>query len=226
MYTAVLLSGCGVYDGSEIHESVLTLLSLEENNINYHCVAPDIEQKHVINHINGEEKSNKRNVLEESARIARGKISSLDELDYNQISSLVITGGFGAAKNLSSWAFEGENSTVIKQVKKLIVHCIDNKKPILSLCISPVLISKTLEKTEHNPKLSLGSKNSKSDYNIIDMHKTLSNLGVETYDCSIREICVDENLKIISAPCYMLDAKIYEVRDNINMAIKKLKNYL
>ena len=226
MYTAVLLSGCGVYDGSEIHESVLTLLSLEENNINYHCVAPDIEQKHVINHINGEEKSNKRNVLEESARIARGKISSLDELDYNQISSLVITGGFGAAKNLSSWAFEGENSTVIKQVKKLIVHCIDNKKPILSLCISPVLISKTLEKTEHNPKLSLGSKNSKSDYNIIDMHKTLSNLGVETYDCSIREICVDEKLKIISAPCYMLDAKIYEVRDNINMAIKKLKSYL
>ena len=129
--------------------------------------------------------------LEESAIIARGKISSLDELDYNQISSLVITGGFGAAKNLSSWAFEGENSTVIKKVKKLIVHCIDNKKPILSLCISPVLISKTLEKTEYNPKLSLGSKNSKSDYNIIDMHKTLSNLGVETHDCSIEEICID-----------------------------------
>ena len=75
---------------------------------------------------------------------SKDKISSLDKLDYNQISSLVITGGFGAAKNLSSWAFEGENSTVIKQVKKLIVHCIDNKKPILSLCISPVLISKTL----------------------------------------------------------------------------------
>ena len=113
MCTAVLLSGCGVYDGSEIHESVLTLLSLEENNIKYLCVAPNIEQKHVINHMNGEEKSDKRNVLEESARIARGKITSLDELDYNQISSLVITGGFGAAKNLSSWAFEGENSTVI-----------------------------------------------------------------------------------------------------------------
>ena len=158
MFTAVLLSGCGVYDGSEIHESVLTLLSLEENNIKYHCVAPNIEQKHVINHMNGEEKSDKRNVLEESARIARGKISSLDELDYNQISSLVITGGFGAAKNLSSWAFEAENSTVIKQVKKLIVHCIDHKKPILSLCISPVLISKTLEKTEYNPKLSCRTK--------------------------------------------------------------------
>ena len=226
MYTAVLLSGCGVYDGSEIHESVLTLLSLEENSMKYYCIAPNIEQKHVINHINGEVKNGKRNVLEESARIARGKISSLDGLDQNKISSLIITGGFGAAKNLSNWAFDGENSVVIKQVEKLIMYCIDNKKPILSLCISPVLIAKVLERTEYNAKLSLGSKNSKSDYNINDMHRTLTNLGVETKDCSIEEICIDENLKIISAPCYMLDAKIYEVRDNINMAIKKLKSYL
>ena len=133
MKTAVLLSGCGVYDGVEIQESVFAILSLSQNNIDYICTAPNINQYHVINHLNGDEINEKRNVLVESSRIARGNIISISKLDKNDISSLLIPGGFGAAKNLSDWAFTGPNGTVMKEVKDLILHCIDNNKPILSL---------------------------------------------------------------------------------------------
>ena len=128
MKTGVLLSGCGVYDGTEIHESVLALLALSQNNIDYICTAPNVNQHHVINHINGEEMNEERNVLIESARIARGDIISLSELNKNTISSIVIAGGFGSAKNLSDWAFKGPNGTVLKEVKDLILYCIENKK--------------------------------------------------------------------------------------------------
>ena len=135
MKTAVLLSGCGVYDGVEIQESVFAILALSQNNIDYICTAPNINQYHVINHLNGDEINEKRNVLVESSRIARGNIISISKLDKNDISSLLIPGGFGAAKNLSDWAFTGPNGTVMKEVKDLILHCIENKKPIVSLCI-------------------------------------------------------------------------------------------
>ena len=118
--TAVLLSGCGVYDGAEIHESVLTLLALSQNNLNYICTAPDLDQNHVINHVNGEEMNEKRNVFIESSRISRGEICKLSELNTQEISSIVIIGGFGAAKNLSNWAFKGPNGSVINDVKNLI----------------------------------------------------------------------------------------------------------
>ena len=133
MKTAVLLSGCGVYDGAEIHESVFTLLALTQNQLDYICVAPDIAQNHVINHTNGEEMNDTRNVFVESARIARGEILSLSELNKDDISSLVIPGGFGAAKNLSNWAFEGADGCVLQEVKDLITYCVENKKPIVAL---------------------------------------------------------------------------------------------
>ena len=157
MKTAVLLSGCGVYDGTEIHESVFALLALSKNNLEYICTAPNIKQHHVVTHISGEEMSEERNVLVESARIARGEIISLSELNKNEISSLVIPGGFGAAKNLSNWAFNGPEAEVLAEVKDLILHCIENKKPIVSLCISPTLIAKSLEGSAHHPLLSLGT---------------------------------------------------------------------
>ena len=177
MKTAVLLSGCGVYDGTEIHESVFALLALSQNNLDYLCTAPDIDKYHVINHINGEELNEKRNVLIESARISRGDIIKLSDLDKDNISSLVIPGGFGAAKNLSSWAFQGPTGDIIQEVKDLILHCIENQKPIVSLCISPTLIAKSLENTEYNPKLTLGSKNDDSEYNIEDMHQAITLIG-------------------------------------------------
>ena len=226
MKTAVLLSGCGVYDGSEIHEAVFALSSLSHNNIDYFCVAPDINQHHLINHFNGEEIVQDRNVLHESARITRGEIYSLSEIEYNKISSLVIPGGFGVAKNLSDWAFNGVDGSVLALVKELILHCINNKKPIVALCISPVIIAKSLEGSKYLPELSLGTTTQESDYNIREIHDLICTLGAKANEKSVKEICVDEKLKIISAPCYMMKSSVYEVHNNIKMAIDKLNELL
>ncbi len=226
MKTGVLLSGCGVYDGTEIHESVLALLALSQNNIDYICTAPNVNQHHVINHINGEEMNEERNVLIESARIARGDIISLSELNKNTISSIVIAGGFGSAKNLSDWAFKGTNGTVLKEVKDLILYCIENKKPVVSLCISPTLIAKSLEGTSYKPQLTLGTTKENSEYDISEINDAITSLGSVAHNRSIKEIFVDEDLKIISAPCYMMDANVNEIYKNIKMSIDKLSEML
>jgi len=226
MKTAILLSGCGVYDGSEIHESVMAMLALKQNNLDYICTAPNIKQHHVINHTNGEELHQERNVLQESARIARGQIVSLSKLELEKISSLVIVGGFGAAKNLSSWAFMGSKGGVLKEVKDLILYFIKNKKPIVALCISPTLIAKSTEGTEYYPKLTLGSQKESSEYNISEINEAISSIGAIPNDSSINEICVDEDLKIITAPCYMMNANIEEIYINIKMSIDKLSSFL
>ena len=223
MGVAVLLSGCGVYDGSEIQESVFTFLALSQNNLDFFCVAPDIKQHHVVNHSSGVEMKESRSVLFESSRISRGKIIPLSELDVNSISSLVIPGGFGAAKNLSDWAFKGDEFDVLEDVRSLILNCVKQKKPIVSLCISPVLIAKSLEGSSFCPKLTVGSVNEKSDYNISEINSSLSSLGSHMKNVSKENICYDEDLKIISAPCYMLDLTVDEVYNNIKSAIDKLK---
>ena len=226
MKTAVLLSGCGVYDGTEIQESVFALLALSQNNLDFICTAPNVNQHHVINHINGEEMNEGRNVFVESARIARGEIISLSKLNKNNISSLLIVGGFGAAKNLSNWAFEGPNGSVLQDVKDLILHCIENRKPIVALCISPTLIAKSLEGTSYISQLTLGSIKGKSEYDISEINGAISSIGSVAHNKSIEEICVDKDLKIISAPCYMMDAKVNEIYNNIKMAIDKLSDIL
>ena len=226
MKTAVLLSGCGVYDGTEIQESVFALLALSQNNLDFICTAPNVNQHHVINHTNGEEMNEERNVFVESARIARGEIISLSELNKNNISSLLIPGGFGAAKNLSNWAFEGPNGSVLQEVKDLILHCIENRKPIVALCISPTLIAKSLEGKSYNSQLTLGSIKGKSEYDISEINRAISSIGSVAHNKSVKEICIDEDLKIISAPCYMMDAKVNEIYNNIKMAIDKLSDLL
>ena len=223
MKTVVLLSGCGVYDGSEIHESVFSMLALSEKNIPFFCVAPNINHHHVINHLNGKEFFEKRNVLEESSRISRGKITPLEEVDFNNVSSLLIPGGFGVAKNLSDWAFKGSSSDVLPLVKDLILHCVRNKKPIVSLCISPTIIAKSLEGSEYSPLLSVGNDQDSSDYDIAEINNEICALGSKTTNSSFSEISFDENLKIICAPCYMMKMKVDEVYSNIRIAVEKLK---
>lgn len=226
MKVAVLLSGCGVYDGSEIHESVFALLALAQNNLSYVCVAPNIKHHHVINHLSGEESFEERNVLVESARIARGDVISVEDFDFDSASALVIPGGFGAAKNLSDWAFNGPNSSVLEEVRELILLFLKKKKPVVSLCISPTLIAKSLEKSGSRPKLTVGSVGEKSEYNIFEIKEALSSLGSQVEDRSIREILYDDELKIISAPCYMMEGTIDQIYRNTKMAIDKLKSVL
>ncbi|MGB1518403.1 MAG: isoprenoid biosynthesis glyoxalase ElbB, partial [Crocinitomicaceae bacterium] len=166
MKIGVLLSGCGVYDGAEIQEAVLTLLAIEEIDAEAICISIDKEQYHVVNHLNGQEMDESRNMLIESARIARGNIQDINNIDPADIDALVIPGGFGSAKNFTKWAFSGPEGDILPEVKLLLVNMINIGKPIAALCVSPVVMAKALEGSSINPNLTIGSKNDPSPYDI------------------------------------------------------------
>ena len=147
---AVVLSGCGVYDGAEIHEAVLTLYAIAVNGAAYEIFAPDIDQHHVVNHLAGSEMNESRNVLVESARIARGNIKALSEFNGKDFDAIIFPGGFGAAKNLSTFAFDGSNCQVNSDVEAAIKEMISLGKPVGALCIAPVILARILFGCEHN----------------------------------------------------------------------------
>jgi enhancing lycopene biosynthesis protein 2 len=222
MKVGILLSGSGVYDGSEIQETVVTLLTLEQHNIEYVGISIDKNQHHVVNHLTGAEENETRNMLEESARIMRGNCIDITSVDLNSIEGLVIPGGFGNAKNFSNWALTSENKTIIPEIKHLLESILHAKKPIVSLCVSPILISLALKNSTLTPKLTLGSTSVESPYSILDFHKEIELNGSQSEEHTSDEICYDEALKIISAPCYMHDVSLNVVYQNIQKAIDKL----
>lgn len=222
MKIGVLLSGCGVYDGAEIQETVLTLLALDEAGAEAVCLAVNKNQHHVINHLSGEEMPESRNMMVEAARIARGAVHDLSTFDVSNLDALVIPGGFGSAKNFSTWAFDGPNGSILPEIKKIIQQFISDKKPIAALCVSPVVMALALGDSELNPTMTLGSNLEKSPYDIQAFNARMEQKGVSSEMKTIREISVDEKLKIVSAPCYMMEASIVEIRNNISQAIKAL----
>lgn len=219
MKIGVLLSGCGVYDGSEIQEAVLTLLAIEESGNEVVCISVDKEQHHVINHLKETETTEKRNMLVESARIARGEISDINKIQPSDIDMLVIPGGFGNAKNLTDWAFNGPEGKILDEVKLLIVNLINVGKPIVALCVSPVVVAKALEDASIAACLTMGSNQAKSPYNIDDFAAGLEQVGATTTMKLNNEINVDTEHKIVSAPCYMMDTNLPTLRKNISDAI-------
>lgn len=222
MKIAILLSGCGVYDGSEIQEAVFTMLAIEEAGAEYMCIGIDKDQHHVINHLTGEEMNEKRNMLVESARIARGDIKNIKDVEIRDFDALVIPGGFGNAKNLSSWAFDGAKGTILDEVKLLLVNCINAGKPIASLCVSPILIAKALAESDLHAHLTMGSNDNASPYSISEFHEGLESLGAIAVDKKLGEVEIDCELKIVTAPCYMMNATILEIRKNIQVAVEAL----
>ena len=218
----VLLSGSGVFDGSEIHEAVLTLLAIDESGNNAVCIAPDKNQYHVINHLTGEPMNESRNVLVESARIARGAVMNIKELPIEKLDALIITGGFGAAKNLSEWAFKGPEAEVDSDVKNLILEFHKKSKPILSLCVSPVILAKVFSEKNIKTTLSFGNANADSDYDIQAFHQAIEGLGAKVENTDLKSISIDKENKIITAPCYMLKARISEIRNNISLGVNEL----
>ena len=218
----ILLSGCGVYDGSEIQETVLAMLAIQEAGAEYFCISIDENQHHVINHLDGTEMAETRNMMIESARIARGNVKNINEVEIRDFDALVIPGGFGNAKNLSSWAFDGPKGTILPVIKLLIVNCINAGRPIAALCVSPILIAKALEDSDLHVELTLGNSTDSSPYDINDFHSQLASAGASTFEKNIHGIQVDEKLKIVSAPCYMMEANILEIRNNIKQAIEAL----
>lgn len=210
---AVILSGCGVYDGTEIHEAVLTLYAISRQGASYNCFAPDIPQHHVINHVTGKEMNEVRNVLVESARIARGNISPLKNFDAKYFDAVIFPGGFGAAKNLSDWAFKGAEAQINAEVERCIRETHKLGKPIGALCISPVLLAKVLGDVE----LTVGTDQS----TIESIKKT----GAKHKETLHTEIVIDQKNKIITTPCYMLDSSIAQIgegADNLVRAILKM----
>ena len=222
MNIGVLLSGNGVYDGAEIQEAVLTLLAIDEMGWNAVCISVDKPQHHVINHLTGEVMDESRNMLVEAARIARGQITPIDAISPADIDALVIPGGFGSAKNFTSWAFDGPESTILPEVKLLLVNLVNVGKPIVALCVSPVVVAKAFEGSSIHPTLSLGSASESSPYDINSFNEGLRATGAIAQERTIREVLIDPTNRIICAPCYMMDARITEINANIKQAMVAL----
>jgi enhancing lycopene biosynthesis protein 2 len=222
MKIGVLLSGCGVYDGAEIQESVLTLLAISEAGHEAVCISINDNQHHVINHLTGEEMPETRNMLIESARIARGSVTEISKISPADIDALVIPGGFGSAKNFTTWAFNGPGGDIRADVNLLIVNLINVGKPIVALCVSPIVLAKALEGSTIELNLTMGSTKSASPYSISDFMVGINVTGASTSERELTEILIDTKNKVISAPCYMMEATILEIRHNIKQAIDAL----
>lgn len=207
---AVILSGCGVFDGAEIHEATLTLLAIAKAGASYECFAPDMEQIHVINHITGTPVKETRNVLVESARIARGKIKPLNLYDPELFDALIIPGGFGVAKNLCSFAFEGSNCTVDPEVELSVIASVEAGIPIGALCIAPALIAKILP----GAMVTIGNDS--------DTAKAIEKMGALHFNTNHTEVVIDKKYKLVTSPCYMLNANIVQIADGTENIVKEL----
>lgn len=208
---AVILSGCGVYDGAEIHESVITLLRLDQRGAKVQCFAPNIAQHHVINHLTGEEMPESRNVLVESARIARGDIKDISEANAEAFDALIVPGGFGAAKNLSDFAFQGTDCAVQPDVLALAEAFAEAGKPIGLMCISPAIAAKI-----YGPGVicTIGKD--------ADTAAAVSKMGGEHQECDVSEIVEDKARKLVSTPAYMLANSISEAASGINKMVDRV----
>ena len=208
----VLLSGCGVNDGSEIHEAVITMLILDRAGAETVCMAPDVDQFDVVNHLTGEATGEKRNVLVESARIARGNIKDISKVLSEDIDGLIIPGGFGAAKNLSNFAVKGKDAVVNKDVKRLLNDMVSAEKPIGAICIAPATLTKALE--EKYPEVTIG--------NDISTAGAIEAMGGRHKECGVDMIHVDSNNKIVTTPAYMLGPGIKDVAVGIEKLVNKV----
>jgi enhancing lycopene biosynthesis protein 2 len=208
---AVILSGCGVYDGAEIHESVITLLRLDQRGAQVQCFAPDIEQHHVINHLNGEEMPETRNVLVESARIARGEVKDIKQANAEEFDALIVPGGFGAAKNLSDFAVKGAECSVNPQVLALAEAFAEAGKPVGLICISPALAAKI-----YGPGVTCTIGND------TDTVAALDKMGASHQECAVEDIAEDTARKLVSTPAYMLGKNISEVASGINKLVDRV----
>jgi len=210
MKAAVVLAGCGVMDGAEIHEAVMTLYAIENNGGTFEIFAPNVVQHHVINHITGEVMNESRNVLTEAARIARGKISALTEYRAEEFDTLIFPGGFGVAKNLCTYAFDGPECHVDRIVEDAIRSTHLAGKPIGALCISPLLITKVLG----DVTVTIGSDaGTAADIIILGGRHENKNHG---------EVSVDRKNLIVTAPCYMLDATLSDIACDADAMVRAI----
>ncbi|MDO6409418.1 isoprenoid biosynthesis glyoxalase ElbB [Pantoea phytobeneficialis] len=212
---AVLLSGCGVFDGAEINEVVLTLLALENNGFSHQCFAPDIQQHHVIDHKKGDIPPEIRNVFTESARIVRGNIKPVTECNSEQFAAVIVPGGFGVAKNLSNFATGESEFRVEKNTLSALKQFAAENKPAGYMCIAPILIPSV-----YGPdvKITIGN-----DGEVIEFIKKA---GCQHQIARYNEIVVDETRNVVTTPAYMLAQSIKEAKEGIDKLVEKVVSLL
>ncbi len=212
---AIVLSGCGVFDGSEIHEAVITILNLQKLGATVSFFAPNIPQLHALNHIGGEAEESTRNVLAESARIARGNIAPLSEFNAEDVDALLFVGGFGAAKNLSNFALAGTNMEVVGDVEKSIKSMLNLKKPVGFICIAPVIAAKVIS---NGVNITIG--------NDPQTASAIEAMGAKHIDCPADSFVKDANYNVYSTPAYMLAQDTTEIDKGVGAMLKEMANSL
>lgn len=208
---AVILSGCGVYDGAEIHESVLTLLRLDQRGAVVQCFAPNVTQLHVVDHYSGDEMDETRNVLVESARIARGQIKDVKELHVGDFDAVILPGGFGVAKNLSDFVVSGANCSVQADVLSATQAFVKAGKPVGLMCIAPALAAKIFGA---GVICTIGKDH--------DTAAALVQMGAEHHECEVSDIVEDAQHKLVTTPAYMLAQSISEAAAGINKLVDRV----
>lgn len=209
---AVVLSGCGVYDGAEIHESVLTLLRLSQKGVSYQCLAPDIEQMHVVNHLTGEVSDGEsRNVLVEAARIARGEVLDLADAKVADYDALIVPGGFGAAKNLCDFAVSGAEMTVQPDFLRFAQAMREAGKPIGLMCIAPAMAARIFG---DGVACTIGSD--------ADTAAAIEAMGGKHISCPVEEAVIDRERKLVTTPAYMLAGNVAEAATGINRLVDEV----
>jgi len=206
----VILAGCGYLDGAEIHEVVLTLLYLDKAGAEVVCMAPDIPQAHVVDHLTGKETGESRNVLVESARIVRGKISNMESVDPMSLDALILPGGFGVAKNLCDFAFKGAGMSVNPAVEKMVKAVHAAGKPIGAWCIAPSIMAKLFP----GVTLTIGNEKETAD--------ALESIGAKHCECTVEDFIIDRKNRIVTTPAYMLGPWIADIAKGIERGVREV----
>lgn len=209
---AVVLSGAGFYDGSEIYETVLTLIALDKAGVQVTCLAPD-KNFTVVNHLKGEPTDQERNVLVESARIVRGKVSDLAAAEPNDFDAVILPGGYGAAKNLCNYAAKGAACEVDPLLRKFLTGMNRAGKPIGAICIAPIILAKALG-MNGSPRLTIGTDPETANH--------IESFGAEHISCPVDDVVIDAEQKIVTTPAYMLAHRIGEAAQGINKLVHEV----
>jgi enhancing lycopene biosynthesis protein 2 len=212
---AIVLSGCGVFDGAEINEAVLTALALSKAGVAYQFIAPNISQHHVINHLTGEVANETRNVLIESARIARGKIIDIAQANPNDYAAVIVPGGFGAAKNLSDFAISGNVNSISPELLLFLHAIINAKKPTGYACIAPVMIPQLIS---GKVELTIG--------NDVEIASIIEKSGAKHIDCEVTNVVIDRQHKIVTTPAFMLSENLADIHVGIEKMVNAVLNFI
>lgn len=211
-HIAIILSGCGVFDGSEIFETTLTFLAIEHHGSTFQCFAPDIEQSKVVNHLTGEVMEGEtRNVLVESARLCRGEVKNINELNEAEFDGMILPGGFGAASNLSDFAEKGVEATINPDVYRVVRSFVDAKKPVGFICIAPALVPMIYKK---GVQVTIGNDKETAD--------TINKMGAIHVECDVDDFIVDMVKKVVTTPAFMLASNITEAQVGIDNLVTEV----